>query len=134
MNYQISTGQIIITLLILVGVSIGAYLVILLHRIAETIKKVNSILDYNKDNINNTMKSIPGICENVNEITGSVKRKTELIDGIFGENSEAAATSSSSAILGLESVISSLSALIEIFNEVRSFFGSKKKKIFKVKR
>lgn len=134
MNYQVSIGQILIILLILIGVFVGAYLVILLHRVAETIKKVNSILDSNKENIDNTMKSIPGICENVNEITDSVKRKVDLLDGIFGRNSEAAATSDPSAISGLESLISSLSALIEIFKEVRNFFGSKKRKIFKVKR
>jgi uncharacterized protein YoxC len=131
MNTQITLGQLIITILVIIGGTLGIYLVMLVYQLFRTIQKVNSILDANKENIDNTMKSIPGIVENVNVITGSVKQKTELIDSFFGNKGEA---SGASGISSLESTISVIASVIEIFNEIKNFFTSKKKKTFKIKR
>ena len=128
MNTQITMGQLVITILVIIGGALGVYLVMLAYQLFRTVQKINSILDSNKENIDNTMKSIPGIAENVNAITGSVKQKTELIDSFFGDKDEASGTS------GLESLISTIASILEIVNEVKSFFSNKKRKTFKIKR
>lgn len=133
MNAQLhfTLGQVIVTLSILLGTAIVIYLIIILSRLASMIKAVNNLLEVNKDNIDNTMNALPGIVENVNEITGSVKRKTDMLDSLFGENDE---VSDSSILSSLETIISSITSVIEIFNEIRSFFSTKKRKIFKIKK
>jgi predicted PurR-regulated permease PerM len=131
MNTQITLGQLIMTILVIIGGVLGVYLAMLVYQLFKAVQKINSILDSNKENIDNTMKSIPGIVENVNVITGSVKQKTELIDSFFGDKAEAPGAS---GISSLESIISVVSSIIEIFNEARNFFHGKKKKIFKIKR
>jgi hypothetical protein len=131
MNTQITLGQLIVTILVIIGGTLGIYLVMLVYQLFRTIQKVNLILDTNKENIDNTMKSIPGIVENVNVITGSVKQKTELIDNFFGDKTEA---SGAAGISGLESIISTIASVVEIISEVKSFFSSKKRKTFKIKR
>jgi uncharacterized protein YoxC len=133
MNAQLhfTLGQVIITLAILLGAAIGVYLIIILSRVASNLRNINSILETNKENIDNTMNSLPGIVANVNEITGSVKRKTEMLDGLFGEKDDA---ESSSTLSSIETIISSITSVVEIFNELRGFFSSKKRKIFKIKR
>ena len=128
MNTQITMGQLVITILVIIGGALGVYLVMLAYQLFRTVQKINSILDSNKENIDNTMKSIPGIAENVNAITGSVKQKTELIDSFFGDKDEASGTS------GLESLISTIASILEIVNEVKGFFSNKKRKTFKIKR
>jgi uncharacterized protein YoxC len=134
MNTQITLGQLIITILVIIGGVLGIYLVMLVYQLFRTVQKVNSILDSNKENIDSTMKSIPGIVENVNIITGSVKKKAELIDSFFGDKGEASGVSGVSGISSLESILSVVASVIEIFSEVRDFFNSKKRKIFKVKK
>ena len=131
MNAEFTVGQVIVSLSIILGAAVVVYIIIILSRLAATVRNINSILETNKENIDNTMNSLPGIVANVNEITGSVRRKTEMLDGIFGEKDD---TENSSLISSLESVLSSITSVLEIFNEIKGFFSSKKRKIFKVKR
>lgn len=131
MNQQFTVGQVIVALAIVLGSAIGVYLVIILYRVSESLKRINGILDTNKQNIDNTLNSIPGIVENVNEITGSIRKKTTLLDELFNGKEEA---DSGSALGGIENLISSITGLISLVSEIKGFFGEKKRKIFKVKK
>lgn len=131
MNEQFTVGQVIVFLAIILGGAIGVYLVIILYRLSESIKKINTILDTNRENIDNTLNSIPGIALNVNEITGSIRKKTSLLDGIFGDKED---DDSKADFSGLESILSSITSVLGLFSEIKDFFGTKKRKIFKVKK
>lgn len=131
MNTTFTVGQVLIALAIILGTIAVGYLIVIFSRIATTVKNINTILDINKENINHTMNSLPGIIENVNEITGSIKQKTEIIDGFFSEKE---GEESSSVLSSLETIISSITSILEIFSEIKGFFGNKKKRIFKVKK
>lgn len=131
MNAQFTVGQVIVALSIILGAAVVVYIIIILSRLSATVRNINNLLEANKENIDNTMNSLPGIVANVNEITGSVRRKTEMLDGLFGEKED---TENSSIMSSLESVLSSITSVLEIFTEIKGFFSSKKRKIFKVKR
>lgn len=133
MHYKIEVGQVLATFGILLGIALVSYLILMLARLAAAIKNVNSIIESNKENIDKTMNSLPGIVENVNEITGSVKRKTEALDNLFSVHSDDN-EEDSSLISNLETIIASVSSVVDVFNEIRNFFGSKKKRIFKIKK
>jgi hypothetical protein len=131
MDAKFTVGQVLITLSIVLGAAVVGYIILILSRVAATVRNINDLLEANKENIDNTMNSLPGIVANVNEITGSVRRKTEMLDGLFGEKD---AEENSSIVSSLETVIASIASVLEIFNEIRNFFGSKKRKIFKIKK
>jgi uncharacterized protein YoxC len=131
MDTKFTVGQIVLTLSIILGAAVLGYLILILSRIAVTVRNINNILETNKDNIDNTMNSLPGIVANVNEITGSVRKKTDMLDGLFSEKEEGEGPS---LIGNLETAISAVTSAVEIFNEVKGFFGNKKRRIFKIKR
>lgn len=131
MNIQFTLAQLVATILVIIGGSLGVYLVMLVYQLFKAVQRINSILESNKENIDNTLKEIPGIVENVNVITGSVKQKTEIIDSFFGDKPE---TTGNSGTAGLEAIISTVTSILDIVSEIKSFFGRKKRKIFKVKR
>ena len=136
MDLTFKLGDIIVVLAVLLGAAACGYLVLILSRVAATIKNVNEMLEANRSNIDATMKSLPGILENVNEISGSVRQKTEMIDNLLsrsgtGEDSEP--SDNSSVISVIQTAISSITSIIEIFNEIKSFFTPKKRS-FKIRK
>lgn len=136
MNTEIrfTLSQVLIILLIVLIGFVGAYFTILLYRLGKTVAKINSILDSNKESIDNTMKSVPGIVSNVNDITCSVKKKTDLLDNLFKDKKNDEDDSGVQAFSGLETLISSLTSLVELISEVKGFFTKRQKKYFKIKR
>jgi uncharacterized protein YoxC len=115
------------------GVTIGiilllilfAYILYTLVKLNKTINTVNLLLDSNKKEIDNTLKMLPGICENIGSITTSVKGKADMIDNLFVKNEEAAAT------LDVESIVTTVSSVVELFTEVKNLFSKKKKRFLR---
>jgi uncharacterized protein YoxC len=136
MDLTFKLGDIVIVLAVLLGAAACGYIVLILSRVAATIKNVNAMLEANRSNIDATMKSLPGILENVNEISGSVRQKTEMIDNLFsggGSGDASEASDNSSVISVIQTAISSITSIIEVFNEIKNFF-TPKKKIFKIRK
>ena len=136
MDLTFKLGDIVIVLAVLLGAAACGYIVLILSRVAATIKNVNAMLEANRSNIDATMKSLPGILENVNEISGSVRQKTEMIDNLFsgsGADDDSASSQNGSVISVIQTAISSITSIIEVFNEMKSFF-TPKKRIFKIRK
>lgn len=133
MNEQFTIGQALGFLGILLLGVVGVYLALILHKVYESLKKINLILDTNRTNIDKTLESIPGITQNVNEITESIRKKTALLDGLFGDKGSEEG-SDISAFGGIEAIVSSITALLGFLSDIKGFFGTKKKRIFKMKK
>lgn len=135
MDLTFKLGDIVILLAVVIGAAACGYLVLLLSRLAATIKNVNAMLEANRPYIDGTMKSLPEILENVNEITGSVRQKTEMLDNFIsgGLGGDAENGGEASLVATLQTAISSITAVIAIFNEIKGFFAPKKR-IFKMKK
>jgi uncharacterized protein YoxC len=136
MDLTFKLGDIVIVLAVLLGAAACGYIILILSRVAATIKNVNAMLEENRSNIDATMKSLPGILENVNEISGSVRQKTEMIDNLLsgaGTGEATDASDSGSVISVIQTAISSITSILEVFNEIRNFF-TPKKRIFKFKK
>jgi len=55
------------------------YLIILIHKLCQTVSKVNSIIDKNEKNISEFMDNLPKTSENISEITENAKLVSEVI-------------------------------------------------------
>lgn len=55
------------------------YLIILIHKLSQTVSKVNLIIDKNEKNISEVMDNLPNISENISDITENAKLVSEVV-------------------------------------------------------
>lgn len=55
------------------------YLIILIHKLTQTVSKMNLIIDKNEKNISEVMDNLPKISENISDITENAKLVTEVV-------------------------------------------------------
>ena len=125
MTFTINPIDIAITILIIVGIVIGIYLILTLIKFNRTLNSINSLIDSNKKNVDDTIKYLPEIFCNINSITKSFKGKADIVDQYLAKNDEVAAS------VDFESLVSAISSIVEIFSEVKNFFSNKKKGFFR---
>jgi uncharacterized protein YoxC len=114
-----------VAILIILGVAAGIYLILTLIKLNKTLSSINSLIEGNKKNIDDTMKYLPEISSNVSGITKSFKGKTDMVDQYLTKGDEVAAS------IDFESLVSGISSIVGLFSEVKGFFSNKKKGLFK---
>lgn len=124
MSFTITYLDIINTVIVALAIVVVVYLVKALKGVAESTKKINGLIDGNRKNIDETIASLPKICKNVEDITSSLKGKTDLIDNFVSSREEAAAPDSAN----LESLISSISSVVDVFSEISGLFARRRRK------
>lgn len=55
------------------------YLIILIHKLSQTVSKVNLIIDKNEKNISEVMDNLPKVSENISEIIENTKLVSEVV-------------------------------------------------------
>lgn len=55
------------------------YLIILIHKLSQTVSKVNLIIDKNEKNISELMDNLPKVSENISEIAENGRLISEVI-------------------------------------------------------
>jgi uncharacterized protein YoxC len=84
---MIDLNELLVNLAIFVGVCLGAavlvLLIVVLINVVKTIKKVNKILDDNTENIDKTTKKIPLLLESVDNTVTSVGGITDGVNDLF---------------------------------------------------
>lgn len=58
------------------------YLTLLFKRLNDTVKSVNRLIEDNREDIGNTMKEVPGITRNINDITTDANSGVQAMKGI----------------------------------------------------
>jgi len=59
------------------------YLALLFKRLNDTVKGVNKIIDENSNEIGQTMKEVPEITKNINDITTEANNGVQAVKGIM---------------------------------------------------
>ena len=72
MIVSISFNEVLMFILSIVGISVLVYLAFALSNINIILKDVKYIVQKNKNNLDNTIASLPEIASNLREITGGV--------------------------------------------------------------
>jgi len=79
MVFTISLNDILIFMLFLTGIILLVYLIFIVNNINKILKDVAYIFNKNKNNIDNTISSLPEIASNVKGITEEVKEGVQTI-------------------------------------------------------
>ncbi len=79
MNATITLEELMLSILFLVAVGIGIFLILAMKNIVGILKRVNNIVDANEKSINAILKETPIIMDNVNKITADVQQTLESI-------------------------------------------------------
>jgi uncharacterized protein YoxC len=115
-------------LFVLWGFLIGvfAYLILILRRVLKVMKQVNTIVDDNRSEIDQTLKVVPSLTQNIEAITAEVSHDmnayrgtveniaetTEAVSGVINEKK--------SAVSSISSVVNTMALIVAFFNK---FFG-----------
>lgn len=124
MTLEITYSGVIYTIILALVIVVVVYLVKTLKGIADSTKRINDLLDSNRKNIDETIESLPKVCKNIEDITSSLKGKTDLLDNLLPGGEEAAASDGSY----IENLVTAISSVVDIFSEVSGLFGRKKRK------
>jgi len=79
MAVTISFNEVLTFILLVAGIALLVYLVITASNINSILKDVKVTLRTNKDNIDNTISSLPGIASNLSVITGEIREGVQTI-------------------------------------------------------
>ena len=77
MLIQFSLQDLLIFLLCALGITAGILLVSTLFKVKKAASALRSLLEVNTDSINKTIKTMPGIFENMGQISSDVRYATE---------------------------------------------------------
>jgi predicted PurR-regulated permease PerM len=73
MIIQFTVQDLMIFLLLLLGIAAGILLLIVLWKIKKAASGLQSLVETNKESINKTIKTLPGIFDNVEQISSDIK-------------------------------------------------------------
>lgn len=79
MAFTISLNDALVFLLSVAGIALLVYLASTLSNINSILKDVKYIVSKNKNNIDSTISSLPGIASNIQGITGEVREGVQTI-------------------------------------------------------
>lgn len=86
MDVSLTINDIFKIALFVVGIGALGYLIVVLKNVSKLIAEILGIVKDNEENINATIKEVPGISENINSITKNaniaIKEMTPDINGI----------------------------------------------------
>lgn len=122
MTVEVDLVKFAVILLIISAIVLIVYLIKVISKLNKTVDDINLLLDSNKDNLNKSINTFPEICDNVNDITKSIKGKTDIVDNYFDRGAEAAAG------LDLQSIATSVSSIVDIVSELKYIFSNRSKK------
>lgn len=89
------------------------YLILVLKRFYETMKTVQDVISSNKDNIEKTLKEIPSIVKNVDEITSEVSHDVKAVRGTIDNLTSKGEIAS--AAIGNTDFFSGLTSMLQSF-------------------
>ena len=132
LSTTITISDVGITILWLAILVLIIFLTILIKRGIDILKNVSTLLEINEEKINETVTEVPGILQNVNDITGEVahdiKAVRTTVDTITEKSSVAADSLENidSVIAGVTTVIQSGMWLKDIYNKNIKLVNGKK--------
>jgi hypothetical protein len=122
-------GYLGLFILFVLGVAVGAYILILVRNLNSSLKVVKKILKENEENINKTLIDVPVISKNLVEITETVKTEAKVVENAFNslnETFELTAATVSTIKNDIFGKINGIVGLIEFIRHI--FFKDKEEK------
>ena len=127
MAVNISFNEVLTFILLVAGITLLAYLVITASNINGILKDIKVTLNKNKDNIDNTISSLPGIASNLSAITGEIREGVQTIAATAEIIENNVGKSSSKLTEKTEIAIDGVQILSEIIRSGINYLSKRKK-------
>ena len=108
-------------ILFLFGGAIGIYILILLKNLIPVVQAIKEIVNTNKDNINQTLKTVPLITKNISDITDTAKDELKAVQNTLHSISETADMTAAAANTIKSGFIDNVTAVFEVINLIKKF-------------
>ncbi|MBU3188783.1 hypothetical protein K9O30_06370 [Clostridium bowmanii] len=128
MVVSISLSEVLIFVLSVVGIIILIYLGFALKNINSILKDIKYIVDRNKNNLDNTIASLPAIASNVKAITGEVSEGITNIAATAETIEKNIADSSGSIVKKTEIAVDYVQVISEIIKAGINYLEKRKRK------
>ncbi|MCC5910387.1 MAG: hypothetical protein JJT76_08120 [Clostridiaceae bacterium] len=126
----ITFGQLFSILLGILGIAVFVAILMLLHKVNETLKNVREILSKNEKHIDESLERLPRVLQNAEEISGVVNEELKHVQGVV-RNIEETVEYTASAAQGInEDILEPVRDVFQILAMITEMFPSKKKKSF----
>ena len=126
MIVPISFNEVLMFILSVVGISVLVYLAFALSNINIILKDVKYLVQKNKNNLDNTIASLPGIASNLREITGGVSEGMMTIAATAETIEKNIANSSGSIVKKTEIAVDYVQILSELIKTGINYLGKRK--------
>jgi len=127
MAVTISFNEVLTFILLVAGITLLVYLVITASNINSILKDVRVTLNKNRDNINNTISSLPGIASNISAITGELQEGVQTIATTAEIIEKNISNSSGKMTEKADIAVDSVQILSEIIRSGINYFAQRKK-------
>lgn len=127
MAVTISLNDVFTFILLVAGITLLVYLVITVGNINSVIKEIKYTLRKNKDNIDNTISSLPGIASNISAITGELQEGVQTIASTAEIIEKNIGKSSGKLTEKTEIALDYVQILSEVIRSVINYIAKRKK-------
>lgn len=127
MAVTISLNDVFTFILLVAGITLIVYLVITVGNINSVIKEIKYTLRKNKDNIDNTISSLPGIASNISAITGELQEGVQTIASTAEIIEKNIGKSSGKLTEKTEIALDYVQILSEVIRSVINYLAKRKK-------
>lgn len=124
----ITLGQLFTILFALLGIALFIILFIMLSKVNETLKQIQTVMIKNEKNIDESLERIPKILHNVEEITDVVNEEVQQVKGIMKNVEETIEYTTSAAQEIGEDILEPIRDIIQLVSLVTELLPGKKKK------
>lgn len=128
MDAQITIGQLLNMLLVLVGIGVLAMLIKTLININGIINNMGKIIQSNEKNIDDILNSVPKILSNTEQITESVNEEMQHVSQAIKSIEETVEYTASAAQVVAEDIALPVKDIMAILGTVKNIFIKDKKK------
>jgi methyl-accepting chemotaxis protein len=84
MYMYISFEDLAIFIVVTVAVVVGVFLIVALKNLISILRKVNKVMDTNKDDIDGTVKALPVTVKNIGDAADSLKNTSDKASAVIG--------------------------------------------------
>jgi len=104
----ISLGQLMVFLLYLIGIIAGVLLILVLVKLFSLLKRLNTIVSNNEENVNELLDVLPKTIDSINEGVEGVKRTVDAAADTmeyFGDNVSVGRSGSLGSVEGILEIV-----------------------------
>ena len=133
LEIMIPLSELVTIILFLLGATALIFIILVLSKLLNVLKNVNSIVEGNKENIDKTIEKLPGITDNALEITDMLKNNMSDIQGVFESIGKISDTVKKGVDTINNDIILKAKSIVDIIDAVKKMFDKKKETVKKRK-